>query len=70
MVDAPVEKMIMYIPVADATLGGHPMLSNNGLKIDPPPSPRAPLTQPPTNEKTISLVSGPPLRITSLDPSP
>ena len=58
---APVDQIIMYIPVAEATIGGHPKLSNNGLKIDPPPRPRAPDTQPPKNEKIMSLTYyGPP----------
>jgi hypothetical protein len=55
MVDAPVENIIMYIPEAEATLGGHTILSNKGLNIAPPPRPRAPETQPPMNEKAISL---------------
>jgi len=67
---APVEKMIIYIPVADATYGGHPILNNNGLKILPPPSPSAPETQPPTNDKETSLMRGPPDKLTSLVPSP
>ena len=67
---APVEKIIMYIPVALATLGGHPKLSKSGLKIEPPPSPRAPETQPPTNEKVTSLTIGTPVKLISEDASP
>lgn len=66
MVLAPVEKMIIYIPVADATFGGTPIERRSGLKIEPPPSPRAPETQPPTNEKMRSLNMTSPLRTTSL----
>lgn len=54
--EAPVENMIMYIPVAEATLGGTPMLRSRGLKIEPPPSPSAPETQPPKKEKVRSFV--------------
>ena len=50
-----VENMIMYIPVEDATAGGTPMLSKRGLKIAPPPRPRAPDTQPPSKAKITSL---------------
>ena len=41
------EKVIMYIPVADETLGGTPIAKRSGLKITPPPRPSAPATQPP-----------------------
>ena len=47
----------MYIPVADDTEGGTPILNNTGLKIAPPPSPRAPETHPPRNPSTVSLVT-------------
>lgn len=46
----------MYIPVEEATFGGHPRLRSKGLKIEPPPSPRAPETHPPKKEKIISLI--------------
>jgi hypothetical protein len=48
--------MIMYMPEAEATLGGSPMLSNRGLKMAPPPRPRAPETNPPRNEKISSFL--------------
>lgn len=67
---APVEKMIMYIPVADATFGGTPIDNKSGLKMEPPPSPRAPETHPPTKEKTMSLTNCQPSSLTSLLPSP
>ena len=50
----------MYIPVADETCGGMPKLSNNGLKILPPPCPREPDIIPPVNEKNNSLNNGQP----------
>jgi len=40
------ENVIMYIPVAEDTLGGTPRPINNGLNITPPPNPSAPATQP------------------------
>ena len=49
------ENIIMYIPVAELTFGETPILIRIGLKIDPPPYPRAPDTNPPTNPKRISL---------------
>lgn len=52
---AAVEKIIMYIPVAEATVGGQPILNSSGLKIEPPPSPRAPDTHPPKNEANNNL---------------
>ncbi len=45
--DPKVVNMTRYIPVEDATEGGIPILRSTGLKIAPPPSPRAPDTQPP-----------------------
>ena len=56
-VDAPVENMIMYIPVDDATFVGKPMLSSKGLNIAPPPRPKAPETQPPKKEKEIRIAN-------------
>jgi hypothetical protein len=50
-----VENMIINMPVDEATEGATPMLSKRGLKIAPPPSPRAPDTQPPIKEKRTSL---------------
>ena len=52
---APVENISMYIAVADATFGGSPRLKSKGLKIEPPPRPRAPDTKPPANESTNTL---------------
>ncbi len=45
--EAKVEYEIMYIDVAEETLGGTPMLKNIGLNIAPPPKPRAPEIHPP-----------------------
>ena len=47
---APVAKIIMYIPELVATFGGTPKLISKGLKIKPPPNPRAPEIHPPNNE--------------------
>ena len=55
MLEPAVENMIIYIPVEDATAGGTPMLNKSGLKIAPPPSPRAPDTQPPSKAKITSF---------------
>ena len=41
------EYRIMYIPVAEETLGGTPIDKNTGLKIAPPPRPRDPAANPP-----------------------
>ena len=54
-VDAPVAKIIMYMPVDEATLGGTPTESRSGLNIAPPPSPSAPATHPPMIEKVSNL---------------
>jgi len=56
-VEAPVENIIIYIPVAEATCGGTPKLNRRGLKTDPPPMPRAPDIQPPIKENDKSLKS-------------
>lgn len=53
--DPAVENIIMYIPVADETGGGTPKLNKRGLKIAPPPKPRAPETQPPIKANISSL---------------
>lgn len=45
------EKVIRYMPVAEETFGGTPICKRRGLKMTPPPSPRAPATQPPPNPK-------------------
>ena len=52
-----VENRIMYIPVDDATDGGTPKLSSRGLKIAPPPRPKAPETQPPKRAKITNFKS-------------
>jgi hypothetical protein len=51
-----VENIIMYMPVADETGGGTPMLRSSGLNIAPPPRPNAPETHPPIRAKTRSFV--------------
>ncbi len=50
-VEAAVENIIMYIPVEVETSGGTPSEIITGLKTEPPPSPRAPLINPPQNAK-------------------
>ena len=59
-VEAPVENIIMYIPVAEDTYGGIPKLRSNGLKMLPPPIPRAPDIRPPAKAKNKSLNNGNP----------
>jgi hypothetical protein len=49
--------MIIYIPVAAATYGGVPMLNNIGLKIEPPPSPKAPEINPPKRPRKSNFVT-------------
>ena len=49
------EKRIMYIPVAEATEGKTPRLKSNGLKMAPPPRPKAPDIKPPRKAKTTNL---------------
>ena len=49
------ENVIKYIPVADDTLGGTPIYKRRGLKMTPPPNPKAPATQPPPNPKQRTL---------------
>lgn len=52
---AAVEKMIIYIPVEEATFGGTPKLSSKGLKMAPPPNPTADPIMPPKSEKNIKV---------------
>ena len=52
---APDANIIMYMPDDVATFGGTPKLISKGLKIMPPPSPRAPEIHPPIKENTISF---------------
>lgn len=47
MVEAPVENIIMNIPVEVETDGGTPSDIIKGLKMEPPPRPKAPPTHPP-----------------------
>lgn len=47
--------MTRYIPVEEATEGGIPMLKRTGLKMAPPPKPRAPETQPPIKATVTNL---------------
>ena len=51
--EANVENMIIYIPVEVDTVGGTPSSIIRGLKTLPPPSPKAPETQPPMKANTI-----------------
>ena len=45
----------MYIPDEEATFGGTFMAKSNGLKMAPPPRPRAPQAHPPKNDPATSL---------------
>jgi hypothetical protein len=60
------EYMIRYIPVADETFGGTPIPIRYGLKITPPPSPRAPATKPPPNPSNYTYLNTGPLNTKSL----
>ncbi len=68
--DPEVEKRIMYIPVAEATDGGTPMLSRRGLNIAPPPRPKAPLTHPPRNANITNLSKADWVNMMSVDAKP
>ena len=57
MVDAAEEYIIIYMPVEVETDGGTPREIMRGLKIEPPPSPKAPPTHPPKNAKIRSNLS-------------
>jgi len=57
MEEPSVVKRTRYIPVEEDTAGGIPMLSKTGLKIAPPPSPRAPETHPPAKATVTSLLT-------------
>lgn len=45
------------MPVAEDTFGGTPIANKSGLKITPPPSPRAPATHPPANPRVRTFLS-------------
>lgn len=59
-------KVTRYIPVAEETLGGTPIEISRGLKMEPPPRPRAPATQPPRNANPKTLVKVYPSNLKSL----
>ena len=59
------ENVIIYIPVAEETLGGTPRLINSGLKITPPPRPSAPATHPPPNPRARTILKVLPSNIKS-----
>lgn len=54
MVDAPVVKVTMYIPVPDATGGAMSICMRKGLKMRPPPMPADATRKPPTSETVTS----------------
>ena len=60
----------MYIPVAEATEGCTPRLSNKGLKMAPPPRPKAPDINPPRKAKVTNLIKTEALSFKSLDTIP
>jgi hypothetical protein len=47
----------MYIPVDDATEGGTPILNRSGLKMAPPPKPKAPDTHPPRKANITNFIT-------------
>lgn len=55
-----------YIPVAELTLGGTPMPIKYGLKMTPPPKPRAPATKPPPNPRSETFLRTGPVKTRSL----
>lgn len=55
MLDPEVEKRIIYIPVAEATEGNTPIDKSMGLKMAPPPRPKAPDMKPPRKANVTSL---------------
>ena len=58
MIEEPrVVNITRYILVEEDTAGGIPILSKTGLNIEPPPSPRAPETQPPAKATKTSLLT-------------
>lgn len=63
---AKVEYETRQRPVADETLGGTPMAKRTGLQIEPPPSPSAPATHPPTKPKHVTIQRGFPYKRISL----
>lgn len=60
------EKVIKYIPVADETFAGTPIERRRGLKMTPPPRPRAPATHPPVKPRPRTFLRVLPLKIKSL----
>jgi hypothetical protein len=64
------EYIIMYMPVEVDTDGGTPSDIISGLKIEPPPRPRAPPTHPPRKAKTRSNLKGLPSYLMSLGMRP
>lgn len=60
----------MYIPVAEATCGATPRLRIKGLKIIPPPRPKAPEAKPPEKANVISLIKADGVSLTSLGTIP
>ena len=55
IVEAAEEYIIMYMLVELETIGGTPSDIITGLKIEPPPRPRAPLVHPPRTENKIII---------------
>lgn len=69
-VDAVDEYNTIYIAVEVATSGGTPIDIISGLKMELPPMPIAPLTQPPQNAKKSRKASWPPRQRISLGTRP
>jgi hypothetical protein len=61
MHDDILEKVIRYAPEAEATLGGIPKVNKIGLNTTPPPSPKAPATNPPKKPSIKSYTNTSPI---------
>ena len=68
--DEAVEKNTRYILVADATSAGTPIFNKIGLKMVPPPSPKAPEMKPPIKANNKSFTIDEPLNLISLSMIP
>ena len=65
-----VEKNTRYMLVAEETAGGIPMFNRIGLKIVPPPRPKAPEINPPTNPRVTNYITVFPVNLMSLSTMP
>ena len=56
VVDDNAENITIYMPVAPLTTGETPISIKTGLKMLPPPCPKAPAMNPPKNEKNKRIL--------------